>query len=103
MANQRMYLVHVPSRLGVALGKRMGWGWYQHAGNEASLGGRVQALFEKVAEAGWDYDGDQDDFRVVLEINDEGIRVLPGGALRARRRAATGRIPGRRGGVARWP
>jgi hypothetical protein len=28
MANNRMFLIHKPSKLGVMLGKRMGWGWY---------------------------------------------------------------------------
>lgn len=28
MANNRMFLVHKPSKLGVGLGKRMSWGWY---------------------------------------------------------------------------
>lgn len=28
MANNRMFLVHKPTKLGVMLGKRMGWGWY---------------------------------------------------------------------------
>jgi len=28
MANNRMFLVHKPSKMGIMLGKRMGYGWY---------------------------------------------------------------------------
>ncbi len=28
MANNRMFLIHKPTGIGVMLGKRMGWGWY---------------------------------------------------------------------------
>lgn len=66
MANNRMYLVHRPTRLGIYLGKRMAIGWY---GVPPVLAARLQSLFDQVEQA--DYDGSQDDFAVVLEDDDE--------------------------------
>ena len=67
MANNRMFLVHVPTGLAAPLGKRMGWGWYMHEETQQKMGDRVALLFD-VLERNHDYgDGRQDDFAVALE------------------------------------
>lgn len=59
MANNRMYLVHVPSGLTVCIGKRMGGGWYM----AAATGDRIAKLFD-AAEA--EIDG-LDNFAIAME------------------------------------
>ena len=59
MANNRMYLVHKPSGLGVYLGKRMGYGWYDAP---EDLGVKMNDLFEECIG-----EGNQDDFAIVME------------------------------------
>lgn len=67
MANNRMFLVHIPTGLAACLGKRMGWGWYIFKETEEILGGNVARLFE-VLEHEYAYgEGKQDDFAVALE------------------------------------
>lgn len=66
MANNRMFLVHVPTGLAVHLGKRMGWGWYMKDKTQQTMGDRMALLFQ-VLEDEHDYGGRQDDFAVALE------------------------------------
>ncbi len=66
MANNRMFLVHVPTGLAVPLGKRMGWGWYMSDETQQKMGDRVALLFQ-VLEDKHGYKGRQDDFAVALE------------------------------------
>lgn len=66
MANNRMFLVHVPTGLAAPLGKRMGWGWYMADETQKKMGDRVALLFQ-VLEDEHDYEGRQDDFAVALE------------------------------------
>lgn len=67
MANNRMYLIHRPSGLGVMLGKRMAWGWYQSP--EAK---HLREFYDYLAEV-WALEnpykeGDQDDFIIDQEV-----------------------------------
>lgn len=64
MANNRMFLVHVPTGLAVGLGKRMGWGWY--TANAATIGQKIQLLYDTL-EKDYAYEGEQDDFAVAME------------------------------------
>lgn len=66
MANNRMFLVHLPTGLAALLGKRMGWGWYISEETQAKMGDRVELLFE-VLEREHFYAAKQDDFAVALE------------------------------------
>lgn len=66
MANNRMFLVHLPTGLAALLGKRMGWGWYMSEETQAKMGDRVGLLFE-VLEHEHSYAEKQDDFAVALE------------------------------------
>ena len=60
MANNRMFLVHLPTGLAVFLGKRMGHGWYT-----TDRCTSAQILFD-VLESQYFYAG-QDDFAIALE------------------------------------
>jgi len=60
MANNRMYLIHKPSKLGICLGKRMAWGWYG-APNQNFLDQFFTFLSENYLE------GSQDDFVLAME------------------------------------
>ena len=62
MANQRMFLVHVPSGCYVPLGKRMGWGWYDVP---KDLSDRIQKLYKMIESQ--EAEGDQDDFVIAFE------------------------------------
>ena len=62
MANNRMYLVHVPTGLAVFLGKRMGYGWYTT--KEERIGPLVQKLFDVLDQ---EHVERQDDFAVAME------------------------------------
>ena len=66
MANNRMFLVHLPTGLAAPLGKRMGWGWYIGEETKAKMGARVELLFE-VLDREHFYADKQDDFAVALE------------------------------------
>lgn len=66
MANNLMFLVHVPTGLGICLGKRMGYGWYS---NNKQLA--IQKLFDTLESADYDYGGGkQDDFALAMEDTD---------------------------------
>lgn len=65
MANNRMYLLHSPSRNAVYLGKRMGWGWYSVPEN---IKDRIELLFKMVEDQG----ESQDDFCIAMEDGSEG-------------------------------
>ena len=65
MANNRMYLMHRPSRKAVYLGKRMDFGWYSVPDDVKK---RIERLFE-MAESVSDA-GNQDDFCIALEDGD---------------------------------
>ena len=63
MANNRMWLIHKPSKLGIMLGKRLAWGWYSPP---------ETSHFEKFYNylKGFDYltfGGGQDDFVLAME------------------------------------
>jgi len=62
MANNRMFLIHKPSKLGVGLGKRMGWGWY-NAPEKAELERFYEYLSNEIPYE----DGSQDDFIIAME------------------------------------
>jgi hypothetical protein len=66
MANNRMFLVHLPTGLSAPLGKRMGCGWYTSEETQAKMGDRVALLFE-VLEKEHFYADEQDDFAVAME------------------------------------
>lgn len=63
MANNRMYLVFMPTKDAVYLGKRMGWGWY---GSPPDLSSHMQELYDIAEQT----DANQDDFKVVFEDQD---------------------------------
>jgi hypothetical protein len=54
-----MYLVHKPSGLGVFIGKRMGYGWY-----DAPDGDKIQKFYDRVEYEG---EGSRDDFVLLME------------------------------------
>jgi hypothetical protein len=57
-----MFLVHVPSGLGVMLGKRMSVGWY--LSDDSDLDGRIARLYRMIeSHPEWD----QDAFALALE------------------------------------
>ena len=72
MANNRMWLVHVPTGERVCLGKRMGKGWYR-TGN--TLDAEIRALFEacEESEEGTEL---QDHFQLVMEDGENAPYVL---------------------------
>lgn len=59
MADNRMFLIHKPTRLGIMLGKRMAWGWYK-----APQKNEMEAFFDYLRD---DPEGDQDDFILAME------------------------------------
>ena len=59
MANNRMFLIHKPSCLGIMLGKRMASGWYK-APDQSEL-----ERFYRHLE--YDQKGSQDDFSLAME------------------------------------
>lgn len=61
MANNRMYLVHRPSGIGVCICKRMAWYWYSPV-NERSM----EEFFAAIADVSRS-DAEQDDVMVVME------------------------------------
>lgn len=60
MANNRMFLIHKPSGLGVMLGKRMGWGWYNAPQQE-----KLNAFYEYLSDVR--AEERQDDFVIAME------------------------------------
>lgn len=58
MANNRMFLVHMPTKLGVMIGKRMGWGWYKADGDE------IERFYDYLSDHP---KGSQDDFKLFME------------------------------------
>lgn len=58
MANNRLWLIHRPSQLGIMIGKRMGWGWY--AAPKTKF---VESYFDYLSS---NYD-EQDDFILAIE------------------------------------
>jgi len=58
MADNRMWLIHKPSKIGIRLGKRIGYGW--HAAPDKS---ELERFYKYIAET---Y-GDQDDFILAME------------------------------------
>ena len=66
MADNRMFLVHLPTGLAVLLGKRLSWGWYMSDETQEKMGERVALLFE-VLKRDHFYADMQDDFSVALE------------------------------------
>lgn len=68
MANNRMFLVHVPTGLAVGLGKRMGWGWY--TADAGTIGPKIQLLYDTL-ERDYAYEGEQDNFALAMEDTSE--------------------------------
>ena len=68
MANNRMYLVHIPTGLAVFLGKRMSSGWY--TAKEELIGPDVQKLFEVLESQEYYYANRPDDFAIALDHSD---------------------------------
>lgn len=64
MANNRMFLVHVPTGLAAPLGSRLGWGW---SGPKTCASCGLERLFEILRDGSVIYEGSQDDFAVALE------------------------------------
>jgi len=62
MANNRMFLIHKPSKLGIMLGKRLGWGWYG-----APDKSEVERFYKYLSDNPESYDGSQDDFVLAME------------------------------------
>ena len=58
MANNRMFLIHIPSQLGIMLGKRMGRGWYDAPKKE-----ELEAFFNYLETT----EDRQDDFTLAME------------------------------------
>lgn len=73
MANNRMYIVHIPTGYAVCFGKRMGWGWYLGAGSNTNAA--LEELYEKLEAIGYGEEGRQDDFGIALE----NARAISGG------------------------
>lgn len=67
MANNRMYLVHQSTGRHVALGKRMGWGWYS-APTEETLNELFDTSLEDLGP-----DDSQDDFILVQETTHDWV------------------------------
>lgn len=63
MANNRMFLIHRPTKLGIMLGKRMGWGWYKPP--EAAELQRFYDYHRRHSH--------QDDFVLAMEDSDDWI------------------------------
>ena len=63
MADDRMYLIHRPSRVGVSLGKRYGSGWDNHP-----TSGSIQKLYDHVK---YEF-GDPNDFIISCESQHDG-------------------------------
>lgn len=59
MADNRMFLVHKPTGLGVCLGKRMDWGWYNPPSES-----EMQHFFDYLKTHP---EGSQDDFVLLME------------------------------------
>ena len=66
MANERLYLVHVPSMLGCAIGKRMGFGWYTN--QAVNMDDVLNNFYDEVELNPGD---NQDDFILVFESQDD--------------------------------
>lgn len=65
MANNRMFLVHNTEKIGVYLGKRMGYGWY---GTPDDVNERILALYEYLTQEC--VVSDQDNFSIWTEDSD---------------------------------
>ena len=59
MANNRMFLIHKPTKLGVGLGKRRGWGWYNAPDRE-----ELERFYDYLSD---NPKGSQDDFVLAME------------------------------------
>jgi len=69
MANNRMYLMHRPTRLALYLGKHMGWGWYDAPEDSEQ---RLTAFFERVQDE-CKTNADNEDFCLAMESCDSGM------------------------------
>jgi hypothetical protein len=67
MANNRLYLVHAPTGVGIGIGKRMGWGWYVGATRDGRPMEPDLNLFYDHAIENLDPGDSQDDFVLVRE------------------------------------
>ena len=59
MANNRMFLIHKPTKLGIMLGKRMAWGWY-----DAPSQDQMEKFFCYLSQ---NLEDSQDDFILAME------------------------------------
>ncbi len=62
MANNRLWLVHRPSKTRLCLGKRMGTGWYAAPDPK-----RLEAFYDWIES---EHFGTMDDFKLLIEINE---------------------------------
>jgi len=61
MANNRMWLIHRPTKLGIMLGKRLGFGWYKPPETK-----ELERFYEYL-EKNMDSEQSQDDFVLAME------------------------------------
>ena len=67
MANNYMWLIHRPTKLGVVIGSRMEWGWR----TPTEIYDNIDTLYRYLDEHPGEI-GDQDDFVVVTEEESQG-------------------------------
>lgn len=67
MANNRMFLVHVPSGVAVCIATRMGYGW--HVNDRNRLAAKVQYWLDVILDELEDA-AEQDDVALILEHSD---------------------------------
>ena len=61
MANNRMWLIHRPTKLGIMLGKRLGFGWYKPPETK-----ELERFYEYLGK-NIDSEQNQDDFVLAME------------------------------------
>jgi len=66
MANNRMFLVHIPTGLAVGIAKSMGYGWYLGENKKLTIGDNVEKLFE-VLEKDFSYGCEPNNFAIAME------------------------------------
>ena len=77
MANNRMYLFHAPTGVGIFLAKRMSYGWYTAEKEAKDLQERLQNFFQFL-EKDCDHTAEnQDDFAILMEDNSGSERLTP--------------------------
>ena len=78
MANNRMFLIHRPTMIGIMLGKRMGYGWYRPPSEEDMSVFYDIAIDHSDGQSQDDFFIGFDDAELVQngeQVNDEGSEV----------------------------